>query len=60
MANFPSFSEGLSLRVVISGLILQINLNFPSFSEGLSLRGVNVRILSPMSGISLPVLRDFH
>ena len=35
---FPSFSEGLSLRVKssVKGIIAD---NFPSFSEGLSLRG---------------------
>ena len=36
--DFPSFSEGLSLRVfAIIGLILR-RTDFPSFSEGLSLR----------------------
>ena len=36
--DFPSFSEGLSLRVEsVHDLVLV--LDFPSFSEGLSLRG---------------------
>ena len=36
---FPSFSEGLSLRVAGVGVLLVLLLiDFPSFSEGLSLR----------------------
>ena len=37
--DFPSFSEGLSLRVVPRIEICALRgINFPSFSEGLSLR----------------------
>ena len=36
--NFPSFSEGLSLRAVMCGALLGHGGDFPSFSEGLSLR----------------------
>ena len=36
--NFPSFSEGLSLRVCAHGINFTCNTYFPSFSEGLSLR----------------------
>ena len=60
-ANFPSFSEGLSLRLaenIIKGLLPD---DFPSFSEGLSLRRWNgkgkQRAENP---ISLPFRRDFH
>ena len=38
VADFPSFSEGLSLRVPSVGLEQQRHPDFPSFSEGLSLR----------------------
>ena len=38
---FPSFSEGLSLRLVIHPLLPTARSNFPSFSEGLSLRQGN-------------------
>ena len=39
--NFPSFSEGLSLRVRVDSLALGAGQHhFPSFSEGLSLRGI--------------------
>ena len=59
-ANFPSFSEGLSLRLhQITHLVNHLP-NFPSFSEGLSLRLVSVRLkVSPLP-ISLPFRRDFH
>ena len=36
--NFPSFSEGLSLRVSSIPRREVWSVNFPSFSEGLSLR----------------------
>ena len=36
--DFPSFSEGLSLRVTPGAAGIGIGANFPSFSEGLSLR----------------------
>ena len=39
-ANFPSFSEGLSLRGHNERKEREYRRNFPSFSEGLSLRGV--------------------
>ena len=35
---FPSFSEGLSLRVLVDSGVALLAANFPSFSEGLSLR----------------------
>ena len=35
---FPSFSEGLSLRVEHCGGGIHLLRDFPSFSEGLSLR----------------------
>ena len=37
-SNFPSFSEGLSLRVTKRGGVQLRRGDFPSFSEGLSLR----------------------
>ena len=39
MYDFPSFSEGLSLRGEDSGELNGKKHYFPSFSEGLSLRG---------------------
>ena len=36
--DFPSFSEGLSLRVHKEGCGIREDKDFPSFSEGLSLR----------------------
>ena len=38
--HFPSFSEGLSLRVEAHNAALDALPDFPSFSEGLSLRGI--------------------
>ena len=38
ISHFPSFSEGLSLRVHGEGLNPETVSRFPSFSEGLSLR----------------------
>ena len=38
ISNFPSFSEGLSLRRVKALAGTGKTYNFPSFSEGLSLR----------------------
>ena len=59
--NFPSFSEGLSLRVFRWAYPLHLSADFPSFSEGLSLRG---RASFGYDGyprvISLPFRRDFH
>ena len=42
LPNFPSFSEGLSLRDTITGAFDVVMHNFPSFSEGLSLRDEDV------------------
>ena len=36
--DFPSFSEGLSLRVLAAAVHVNAGFHFPSFSEGLSLR----------------------
>ena len=36
--NFPSFSEGLSLRATLLRECVELSSHFPSFSEGLSLR----------------------
>ena len=36
--DFPSFSEGLSLRLLLDVLVSSLSGDFPSFSEGLSLR----------------------
>ena len=58
--DFPSFSEGLSLRAVEKPVLPSIYMDFPSFSEGLSLR---VRPSSSSAHglpISLPFRRDFH
>ena len=38
LPDFPSFSEGLSLRLVFGLSLRQERGYFPSFSEGLSLR----------------------
>ena len=61
LSNFPSFSEGLSLRAASRSTSRKRRCNFPSFSEGLSLRedSVPVGLLKPL-GISLPFRRDFH
>ena len=60
-ANFPSFSEGLSLRGSPPTSKPCWNLNFPSFSEGLSLRVFDEAYNLPNEvEISLPFRRDFH
>ena len=60
-ADFPSFSEGLSLREVGAQSPRPLFDYFPSFSEGLSLRGVDfVQLVVDVGGISLPSRRDFH
>ena len=41
--DFPSFSEGLSLRLLHSVVFAQSTHYFPSFSEGLSLRRGTLR-----------------
>ena len=59
--NFPSFSEGLSLREVSLAKDETRALDFPSFSEGLSLRAAPTSPRSSaFNGISLPFRRDFH
>ena len=59
--DFPSFSEGLSLRARGCGLAGQSAArNFPSFSEGLSLRAVIAETCAAYNLISLPFRRDFH
>ena len=58
--NFPSFSEGLSLRVSATETKECSRGDFPSFSEGLSLRVLAVVFVSRCPGISLPFRRDFH
>ena len=57
--DFPSFSEGLSLRAKFAGVRRAV-VNFPSFSEGLSLRVPRVERQPTRCGISLPFRRDFH
>ena len=59
--DFPSFSEGLSLRQV--SLILtshQPVADFPSFSEGLSLRLADGFEGGSCQDISLPFRKGFH
>ena len=59
--DFPSFSEGLSLRVPAGTLRDVPGKNFPSFSEGLSLRVLTWHSgLWALAIISLPFRRDFH
>ena len=58
--NFPSFSEGLSLRVIGGNGSVEVPMHFPSFSEGLSLRDSRTPIEQPHYPISLPFRRDFH
>ena len=43
---FPSFSEGLSLRLLIEPKRLDAFSDFPSFSEGLSLRPNDYGVVS--------------
>ena len=57
--DFPSFSEGLSLRAPVHE-ILQPAHHFPSFSEGLSLRDGGPIDVTDEVVISLPFRRDFH
>ena len=45
LANFPSFSEGLSLRGLPPGGKYRPGADFPSFSEGLSLRVDGKKVL---------------
>ena len=47
--NFPSFSEGLSLRVITAIHLHLVRRDFPSFSEGLSLRD-QLRVLDHCAG----------
>ena len=58
--DFPSFSEGLSLRGEYNNPSAAPPGHFPSFSEGLSLR-VSAKNEGERYGkISLPFRRDFH
>ena len=52
---FPSFSEGLSLRLLMPAPTAGFCINFPSFSEGLSLRR-EARHSSLLSLIQFPFL----
>ena len=58
--DFPSFSEGLSLRVTDTPLAGEGLGDFPSFSEGLSLRVRRSGGEIERGLISLPFRRDFH
>ena len=59
--DFPSFSEGLSLRDAAGIRKDPPTYDFPSFSEGLSLRGDNrAHRNAAWQQISLPFRRDFH
>ena len=58
--NFPSFSEGLSLRLCVARAGVAVEVDFPSFSEGLSLRHNLTRQVEEIEKISLPFRRDFH
>ena len=59
--DFPSFSEGLSLRGQEAPyLVATIFGDFPSFSEGLSLREEGIPMGYSIHCISLPFRRDFH
>ena len=58
--DFPSFSEGLSLRARRWRRARVVLVHFPSFSEGLSLRAVAGDVDHSASFISLPFRRDFH
>ena len=60
--DFPSFSEGLSLRAEnYEAYTVDATPNFPSFSEGLSLRGFeSTETQKSNTWISLPFRRDFH
>ena len=61
VGNFPSFSEGLSLRDRPQFVPGSYPRDFPSFSEGLSLRvAVFYPVLPAGYPISLPFRRDFH
>ena len=59
-SDFPSFSEGLSLRASVRAANRFRRLDFPSFSEGLSLRDQADAFAQKIPVISLPFRRDFH
>ena len=60
-SDFPSFSEGLSLRAPGARRVGQQITHFPSFSEGLSLRVFSgTAEKGAPEHISLPFRRDFH
>ena len=58
--DFPSFLEGLSLRLDKVRNALGFNTDFPSFLEGLSLRLVIGAHDGYVSEISLPFWKGFH
>ena len=59
--NFPSFSEGLSLRhTKWGGGLESTEADFPSFWEGLSLRHAKTTIKTDTTHISLQFCRDYH
>ena len=59
--DFPSFSEGLSLRWGgFAHVRHSVAPHFPSFSEGLSLRRISAAPRAGRAEISLPFRRDFH
>ena len=67
--DFPSFSEGLSLRVLAAAVHVNAGFHFPSFSEGLSLRdriyvedaGLTSKHFPSFSeGLSLRGIRRYH
>ena len=60
-SDFPSFWEGLSLRLQEAYDALRKVKDFPSFWEGLSLRHCFGCVTERLKeGISLPFGRDFH
>ena len=60
-SHFPSFSEGLSLRLLKHTKTQAANSYFPSFSEGLSLRrGSKITGAFVKTQISLPFRKGFH
>ena len=60
--DFPSFSEGLSLRVVPSSAgVIVVDSRFPFLFGGTFIEGQIVQGLAPaFAEISLPFRRDFH
>ena len=60
LADFPSFSEGLSLRRVAAVCVAASTTHFPSFWEGLSLRFLMGTLPPDIAEISLPFWKDFQ